>query len=79
MVINCFKNNLDSENPDEIFDGHIYITLFLQKQMKPLQIVVNGLVPRFTINAKMRLTAKSKLIATRQMRELHQCLLPKSE
>ena len=54
MVINCFKNNLDSENPDEIFDGHIYITLFLQKQMKPLQIVVNGLVPRFTINAKMR-------------------------
>ena len=56
FVINCGTSNLDTENPDEISDGLICIALFLQKRMKHLQIVVNGLIPHDAINTKQRQT-----------------------
>ena len=54
MVIKCGRNNLGTDNPDEISDGLIFIALLFQKRMKHLQIVVNGLNPLDAINTKRR-------------------------
>ena len=54
VVINYVKNNLDTDNPDEISSGRICIALFFQKRMKHLQIVVNGLIRPDAINTKRR-------------------------
>ena len=78
FVINCGTNNLDTENPDEISDRLIFIALFLQKRMKHLQIVVDGLIPHDAINTKQTETVRSKPIITRQIDELQQILLPKT-
>ena len=57
------KTNLDTDNLDEISDGLVCITLFFQKRMKHLQIVVNGLIPRDAINTKRR----QKLLEVNQL------------
>ena len=62
-VINCGTNNLDNDNPDEISNGLSCIALFLQKRMKHLCIVVNGLIPRDAINTERR----QKLLIVNQL------------
>ena len=62
-----------TDNPDEIPDGYICITLFLQTSNNEASSnVVNGFISHDTISTKRT------LIATKQMRKLHQCLLPKT-
>ena len=68
VVINCGRNNLGTDNPDELSDGLICIALLFQKRKKHLQIVVNGLIPLDAINTKRR----QKLL------ELNQLLQDKS-
>ena len=63
VVINCGTNNLDTYNPDKISDGLICIALLFQKRLKHLQIVINGLIPRDTINTIRR----QKLLEVNQL------------
>ena len=54
VVINCGMNNLDTDNPDEIYDGLICIALLFQKRLKHLQIIVNGIISRDATNTRQR-------------------------
>ena len=63
VVINCGTNNLDTYNPDKISDGLICIAPLFQKRLKHLQIVINGLIPRDTINTIRR----QKLLEVNQL------------